>query len=199
MTFYVVWQGRAPGVYTTWEACESQVKGFSGARFRSYPDSNSAWQAFERGAPSPFKSESGPVSWAYAVDRIPADLLGVAGYRGIQVGTRDQIFKVAKTHINNDSVAHFLAICHCLAFCKKYDLFTPIYCSSIEAVTWVHQRRSDRSLSKLNLPEETTHLLDRANQWLRQNEWKNPILHWDIDNWGQIPEPILKKGDRRGN
>ena len=28
--FYVVWKGRRPGIFTTWEECEAQVKGFEG-------------------------------------------------------------------------------------------------------------------------------------------------------------------------
>ena len=32
--YYVVWEGRAPGVYDSWEECEEQVKGFPGAGAR---------------------------------------------------------------------------------------------------------------------------------------------------------------------
>ena len=33
---YAVAAGRAPGVYSTWAECERQVKGFSGAKFKSF-------------------------------------------------------------------------------------------------------------------------------------------------------------------
>ena len=48
--YYVVWEGRAPGIYDSWEECQMQVEGFPGAKFRSYPDLTSATNAF-RGDP----------------------------------------------------------------------------------------------------------------------------------------------------
>lgn len=37
MKFYAVRKGRQPGVYTTWPACEQQVKGFPGAIYKAFP------------------------------------------------------------------------------------------------------------------------------------------------------------------
>lgn len=37
MKFYAVRKGRRPGVYTTWPACEEQVKGFPGAVYKAFP------------------------------------------------------------------------------------------------------------------------------------------------------------------
>ena len=37
MKFYAVSKGRQPGVYTTWPACEEQVKGFPGASYKAFP------------------------------------------------------------------------------------------------------------------------------------------------------------------
>jgi len=34
--FYAVAKGRNPGVYSTWDECQSQVKGFSNAKFKSF-------------------------------------------------------------------------------------------------------------------------------------------------------------------
>lgn len=34
--YYCVWVGRTPGVYSTWEGAEAQVKGFSGAKFKGF-------------------------------------------------------------------------------------------------------------------------------------------------------------------
>lgn len=35
--FYAVQRGRTPGVYVSWADCEKQVKGFSGAVYKSFP------------------------------------------------------------------------------------------------------------------------------------------------------------------
>ena len=35
--FYAVRKGRQPGIYTTWPACEEQIKGFPGAVYKAFP------------------------------------------------------------------------------------------------------------------------------------------------------------------
>ena len=44
--YYVVWQGRTPGIYDSWEACEAQVKGAEGARYKGFATLPEAQQAF---------------------------------------------------------------------------------------------------------------------------------------------------------
>lgn len=45
--YYVVWQGRKPGIYDTWAECEAQVKGAAGARFKSFKTRMEAERAFD--------------------------------------------------------------------------------------------------------------------------------------------------------
>lgn len=35
--YYVVWEGRATGVFDSWEECKEYVDGYQGARFKSFP------------------------------------------------------------------------------------------------------------------------------------------------------------------
>ena len=49
--YYVVWQGRKPGIYLTWDECKEQVHGAEGARYKSFPTMEEAKKAFEGGAP----------------------------------------------------------------------------------------------------------------------------------------------------
>lgn len=44
--YYVVWVGQQPGIYTTWAEAERQVKGFPGAKFKSFPSQAEAEQAY---------------------------------------------------------------------------------------------------------------------------------------------------------
>lgn len=44
--FYVVWQGRTPGIYTDWNSCKQQVDKFAGAKYKSFPTLAEAEQAF---------------------------------------------------------------------------------------------------------------------------------------------------------
>lgn len=49
--FYAVQKGKLPGVYSTWEECEAQVKGFPGASYKKFRTLEEA-QAFAGAAPS---------------------------------------------------------------------------------------------------------------------------------------------------
>ncbi|OED36331.1 ribonuclease HI [Chromatiales bacterium (ex Bugula neritina AB1)] len=51
--YYVVWQGRTPGIYRDWPTCKSQVDGFAGARYKSFATQSEAEAAF---ATTPSKS-----------------------------------------------------------------------------------------------------------------------------------------------
>ncbi len=44
--FYVVWQGREPGIYSDWASCKQQVDKFAGARYKSFPTQAEAMAAF---------------------------------------------------------------------------------------------------------------------------------------------------------
>lgn len=45
--WYVVINGKKPGIYTTWAECAEQVKGYSNAVYRSYETENAAREAFQ--------------------------------------------------------------------------------------------------------------------------------------------------------
>ena len=42
MTWYVVFRGQNPGVYSDWQTCLDQVSGFSRCSYRSYPSKEEA-------------------------------------------------------------------------------------------------------------------------------------------------------------
>lgn len=50
--FYVVWQGRTPGIYTDWASCKQQVDKFAGAKYKSFPTQAEAQAAFGNKAPT---------------------------------------------------------------------------------------------------------------------------------------------------
>jgi ribonuclease HI len=45
--FYVVWQGRKPGIFTDWETCKRQVDHFAGAQYKSFDSLAAAEAAFQ--------------------------------------------------------------------------------------------------------------------------------------------------------
>lgn len=48
--YYVIWAGAIPGIYTSWPEAERQVKGFAGARYKSFMTKEEAETAYHQGA-----------------------------------------------------------------------------------------------------------------------------------------------------
>ena len=44
--FYVVWKGRQPGIFKTWDECKAQVDGFPGAQYKAFTSQQEAKRAF---------------------------------------------------------------------------------------------------------------------------------------------------------
>lgn len=44
--FYVVWEGRQPGVYDNWDDCQAQVSMFPGAKYKAFKTQSEAVEAF---------------------------------------------------------------------------------------------------------------------------------------------------------
>ncbi|CAF1041592.1 unnamed protein product [Adineta steineri] len=76
MPYYVVRQGRKPGIYNTWDECHKQVDKFTGAqfkKFKTYPEA----QEFLNGKVSIQKTgeTKSPVKKSKQWNNIPADLM----------------------------------------------------------------------------------------------------------------------------
>lgn len=50
LKFYAVRKGRKPGIYTSWDICKSQVHGFAGAEYKSFPTKEEAQRYIEGNA-----------------------------------------------------------------------------------------------------------------------------------------------------
>lgn len=60
--FYVVWQGREPGVYLNWADCQAQTDGFPKAKFKSFFSQKAAEEAFAQDSSDFIHSRTAPVS-----------------------------------------------------------------------------------------------------------------------------------------
>lgn len=47
--YYVVWEGKQPGVYNTWAECQAQTDHYTGAKYKSYESKSAAETAFKAG------------------------------------------------------------------------------------------------------------------------------------------------------
>ena len=44
--FYVVWQGKHPGIFESWKDCKAQIEGYKGAQYKSFATFEEAKKAY---------------------------------------------------------------------------------------------------------------------------------------------------------
>lgn len=201
--FYVVWVGRIPGIYTSWQECEAQVKEFDGAKFKSYPTELEAKRAYN-GSPltprMPFKKKgsstrtSSPILPSISVDAACSGVPGIAEYRGVNTESHELLF-ASTTFYATNNIAEFLAIVHAMALCKQKGVRLLIYSDSLTAISWI---KAGKCRTKLEHTAQSTYafeLVKRAELWLQQNppETRCPLAKWDTSSWGEIPADYGRK------
>lgn len=193
--YYVVWVGREPGIYKTWKECEMVVKGFEGARYKSFETEDEAIRAYNSGVPAfrkttPTKtvinSLDKPILDSISVDAACSGNPGVMEYQGVDTANRKLLFHQGPFPEGTVNIGEFLAIVHGLAFLKKENSQIPIYSDSVTAIKWVKSKKANTKLVKSIKNSELFDLILRAENWLKNNEYKNPILKWKTDQWGEI-------------
>ena len=100
--FYVVWQGKQTGVFSSWADCEAQVKGVEGAKYKSFPTRAEAEAALAGEPPVwrkkadkdkefsnfqifKFSNSTTPLLPALAVDAACSGNPGMMEFRGVTV------------------------------------------------------------------------------------------------------------------
>ncbi len=87
----------------------------------------------------------------------------------------------------------FLALVHALAYCQRHHLDVPIYTDSATAMKWVKQKKA-RSKMPLNPQNQALFaIIERAEKWLKDNDYPNQILKWETQSWGEIPADFGRK------
>ncbi len=204
MKYYVVWKGKKPGIYTSWEECQKQIQGFPGAKYKSFKTLEQAKVAFSQppeqviGKKNKQASdyrlfERKPVKRAIAVDAACSGSPGPMEYRGVSLEDGREIFHVGPLEDGTNNIGEFLAIVHALAWMKQRNLDWPVYSDSETAIAWVKNKKCNTSLEPTGRNVKIFELIDRAEQWLRKNSFPNKILKWDTAYWGEIPADFGRK------
>jgi ribonuclease HI len=210
--YYVVWKGTEPGIYDSWERCQQQVKGFYDAKYKSFESKEEAERAYANSWENYIRSNDGtgnngrknstyknlpeteqPVLESIAVDAACSGNPGKMEYRGVDVKTGMEIFRVGPLENGTNNIGEFLAIVHALALFKKTNPNIVIYSDSKTAIAWIKAKKARTKLlpNEKNIP--IFNLIERAEKWLKNNSYENPILKWDTEKWGEIPADFGRK------
>lgn len=188
--YYVVWEGRKKGIFSTWDEAKQAVEQFPGAKFKAFLSLEEAKQAFhdgpavylarrKQGGNGTFNPES------ICVDAACSGNPGPMEYRGVYTKTGKTLFHYGPI-LGTNNIGEFLAIVHALAYLRKKNLHDfPVYSDSETAIKWVKMKRVNTTLPKTKDTERVWELIERAEDWLRNNYYRNPIYKWQTEFWGE--------------
>lgn len=214
--FYVVWEGRQPGVYEDWEDVQEQVENFPGAKFKSFSSQQQAVAAFRKylaGNEAPLgeiliqasaskdKGESGKSYRdfpeidldGWAVDASCLGNPGVMEYRGVDLRTGAEIFRVGPFEDATNNIGEFLAIVHALALQYRTGQSHTIYSDSATGMAWVRNRHIKTTLKPTGRNAKVFELMARGLDWISTHQWDTRILKWQTELWGEIPADFGRK------
>lgn len=205
--YYVVWKGKNPGIYDTWESCKAQITGSKGAQYMSFAslkeaelafNSNySAYKGNKKGAPSLSPEEllalGEPNYHSIAVDAASSGNPGKMEYQGVDTRTGRLLFKQGPFQMGTNNVGEFLAIVHGLAFLKERKSDRVLYSDSRTAMGWVRRKKCNTKLGPTAANKVLFDLIQRAEAWLKTNSYSTPVVKWETRAWGEIPADFGRK------
>ena len=208
--YYVIWDGENSGIYTDWDVAQKKLKGISRDQFKTFGSKVLAERALVEGpgkyAGKDFRKTQDlsaeeidkigqPIELSLTVDAACNEMTGIMEYQG--VWTFDQsttLFRKGPYRGGTNNIGEFLALVHALALFKKEsdDKFKtmPIYSDSRIAMGWV---KSGKCRTKATPSPEVLDLIRRAETWLSNNTFENPIWKWETKVWGEIPADFGRK------
>ncbi|GLU43347.1 ribonuclease H family protein [Allomuricauda sp. NBRC 101325] len=205
--FYVVWQGKHPGIFESWADCKAQIEGYKGAQYKSFSTFAEAKKAYN-GNYSDFKGKStgkselsqeellkigDPNYNSIAVDAASSGNPGKMEYRGVDTKSKKVLFHQGPFEKGTSNVGEFLALVHGLAFLKQKKSNRLIYSDSRIAIGWVRKGKCGTKLEKSAKNEILFELIERAETWLKNNRYTTPIVKWETKAWGEIPADFGRK------
>ncbi len=219
--YYVVWEGMQTGIFSTWDECQRNTKGYPQAKYKSFERLAEAEEAFRQGYHFYIKAskdssksvstkqlkvqnsehqttDTEPLLPALCVDAACSGNPGLMEYRGVWVnedGSSYEVFRKGAFEMGTNNVGEFLALVHGLAYLDKEGTGDEIhiYSDSRTAMSWVRQKLCKTKLAKVAKNKVLFELVARGENWLREHSFKRKILKWDTKAWGEIPADFGRK------
>lgn len=200
--FYVVWKGRKGGIYTSWQECEAQIRGFSDAQYKAFDSRPEAERAFAaayddyRGKPASAQkwlfAPHPPTLPSLCVDAACDGSPGRLEYRGVKTEGGEQIFHAGPFADGTNNVGEFLAIVLAFDWLSKNKIDWPVYSDSANAIAWVKAGKCNTRLARLPSNKILFDFISRAEEDLRSSRTFK-VLKWDTQAWGENPADFGRK------
>ncbi len=196
--YYVVREGKKTWIFDSRDECQKYVLWFAGAKYKSFSSQEEARQALE-GGPEEFYNKK---QWhekdipfeknSIAVDAACSGNPWETEYKWIDLQSGKMIFH-KKFDLGTNNIGEFLAIVHWLVYLNENGLDMNIYSDSKRAIKWIWDGKCKTHLKKDKNSESIFLIIKRAEEWLKNNKWKNKILKRDTANRWEIPADFGRK------
>lgn len=215
--YYVVWVGRQPGVYDDLADALEQVDDYPGASFKSFTSPAEATEAYRKGSAKADENDisnllleaqrknmpqNGKADYmsnpeidldGWAVDAACSGNPGKMEYRGVELMTGRELFKVGPFEQSTNNIGEFLAIVHALSLMFARGEKHTIYSDSKTGMAWVRNRKVKTQLERNAKTEKSFQLMERALSWLNSHSYDVKIRKWETERWGEIPADFGRK------
>jgi len=209
---YVVWKGRAPGIYDNWPECLEQVDRFVGAQYKSFASLSEAKKAFSSG-PSYVATKnrqtfgdpvskirktivrriSTPISPALAVDAACSGVPGPVEWQGVIFGKGKLAFRSNLYPDGTNNIGEFLAIVDGIRWLIQEKSDLPIYSDSKNAILWVKNKKCKTTMKRTAKNVSLFKLIDEAEVFLTTTKHSFAIHKWETEAWGENPADFGRK------
>jgi ribonuclease HI len=206
--FYTVWVGRTTGVFDDWQACKAQVDGYVGARYKAFETRMQAQIALKNNPNiytkkaeatltahhSAHSATPPPTHACICVDAACNGANGDMEYQGVYYPQKKLLFHQGIFKDGTNNIGEFLAIVHALAYLQKHQQpLLPVYSDSKTAMGWVQKKTANTKLAPTAHNQPIFDLIARAELWLHDNAYTNPVLKWKTELWGENPADFGRK------
>lgn len=215
--YYVVFRGHNPGVYDNWDEVKEQIQGFPGAVYKGYGSSEEAARAYRNMTGMEDRNElfrlisqrtkqqeqkPGILDYrtfpeidadAWAVDASCLGNPGVMEYRGVELKSGREIFRVGPFQDATNNIGEYLALVHAMSLMTRNGEYHTIYSDSVTAQSWVKRRQVKTQLKPTERNAKVFELLARASVWVKNHNFPGKILKWQTERWGEIPADFGRK------
>ena len=206
--YYVIWKGKETGVFSSWDKVKKLVQGVEGAKYKSFGSKTEANIAIKKkysdyqgnkskkiALSDADKARFGvPIKNSLTVDAACSGNPGKMEYRGVLHHNKQEVFKMGPFKNGTNNIGEFLALVHGISLLKKKGLHSlPIYSDSRIAMSWIKKKTCRTNITFEASNSDLLTLIHRAEKWLKENSFSNPILKWETKVWGEIPADFGRK------
>ncbi|RXZ81300.1 ribonuclease H [Paenibacillaceae bacterium] len=118
---------------------------------------------------------------------------GPIEYKGVDTRTGEILFYVGPVPNGTNNLGEFIAIVHALAYLKQQGSTKTVYTDSRTALSWLKKKSAVSTLVKNESTKQIWEMTERAERWLQNNTYKNKVIKWETEKWGEIKADFGRK------